>query len=76
MLGVKSLFCENLTDIKSSLKFLDRELLIDPPPPRGNFEHYDFLAKPLVAHSLFGLSHRFQFTVYGVYDMYYKKFQN
>ena len=23
--------------------FVDHELLIDPPPPRGNFVHYDFL---------------------------------
>ena len=31
------------SDIFAPLRSIDRELLIVPPPPRGDFVHYDFL---------------------------------
>ena len=34
---------QSFSDIFPPLRSIDRELLIDPPPPRGDFVHYDFL---------------------------------
>ena len=33
-------------------EFLGLELAIDPPPPRGNFAHYDFLKRHNIRHKM------------------------
>ena len=36
----------------SKVNSLDLELAIDPPPPGGNFAHYDFLILHYISHTM------------------------
>ena len=41
----------NLSPIDASI-IISLELAIDPPPPRGNFVHYDFLELHYIRHKI------------------------
>ena len=44
--------CRNAILGSSGILLVGLELAIDPPPPRGNFVHYDFLKLRYIRHKI------------------------